>query len=236
MDQPLPAIPPRPHRRAGRFGSFSLLLGLASLGAVAVAVAAGVTGAVLLAPASSRTGATQVNPFVFALGPNYPSDSAENAVALAVVAPSAVSVSGTVYGSNGSLARYSLDVLVVQANRSTASPWHLTLSTAVALVGSGVNAAFAFACTQPMTGVAPPNPPVSTGTDSHGDPWRIVAPTCAGVERSLSLTLVAPGVAIPVGSPIGGGTVLYLSFAVAVEDTGAGIGTPGTLTLVATSP
>jgi hypothetical protein len=236
MDQPFPPRSPTSSRRRGRSGSLALLLGLAAVGCAAVAVAAGVTGAVLLTQVGGGIGPNQTNPFVFALGPNYASDAAENAVALTVVAPADVTVTGTVSGSNGSLARYALDVLVINANRNTASTWHVGLSTTTALTGAGVNAAYAFLCTRTMSRVAPVNPPLSTGIDSHGDPWRIVAPTCAGVERSISLTSVSSGVAIPLGALVTGSTVLYVSFAVALLDSGPGIGSAGTLTLVATSP
>jgi hypothetical protein len=211
-------------------------VGVVVFGIAAVAVAAALPAVVLRHGDGSIVGPNQTNPLVFALGPNYASDAAEKAVSLSVVSPSAVAVAGTVSGSNGSLARYSLDVLVVQANRTTSATWHLTISTATAVTGAGVNAAFVFVCTLPMTAVAPNHPAVSTGTDSHGDPWRIVAPTCAGTEQAISLTTVAAGTPIPIGALTLGSAVLYLSFAVAVLDTGPGVGTPGAVTLMATSP
>jgi hypothetical protein len=236
MDQPFPPPPGRRPRRRRRSTSFALLVGFAAFGAAAVAVAAGLPAVWLIQSDASAAGPNRSNPLVFALGPNYASAAAEKVVSLTVVPPNSVAVTGTVSGSNGSLGRYALDVLLVRANVATSSTWRLTLSTTTALTGPGVNAAFAFVCTLAMTGVAPNNPAVSSGTDSHGDPWRIVAPTCAGTERSISLTTASVGIPVSVGALTAGSTVLYVSFALALLDTGPGVGTPGTLTLVASSP
>lgn len=209
---------------------------LAGAAAVAVLVAGlGVADVLLAYQTQAKVGGAS-SPFRFVNGANYASANAQGLVTNTFPNPRQVSVSAAVTGANGAYGTYLLDVLELQSNVTSTATWHLRVDTTTALVATGVNAAYVFVCTAAPTAVPDTGAPVVSGTDAHGNPWAIFAPTCSGAQYGDPLTAVTTGTSQTFTGVTAGTTLLYLSFALAVTDTGAVTTTAAALTFVATTP
>ncbi len=218
-------------RRGPRGGRIWLVLLALAVGVAGIASAS----VVLLYHAQTRvTGTT--SPLHFVNGANYASANVEGFTANSYSNAQQVSVGVAVSGANGAAATYALDTVEVQAQVASTFAWHLRIDVTTALAASGVNAADVFYCTSAPSGVPDTGAPLASGTDANGNPWAIFTPTCAGGTTSLSLTTLGTGTTVNFASLTAGQTLLYLSFAVAVTNTGATTTTPAGLTLTASSP
>jgi hypothetical protein len=185
--------------------------------------------------AGSRVTSTG-SPFRFANGANYAAANAQGFATNTFPNAQQLSVSASVSGASGAYGTYLLDVIEVTANSTSTATWHLRVDTTAAMVASGVNAAYVFVCTVAPTGVPDTGATVASGTDARGNPWAIFTPTCPGAGYGDPLTATAQGtsqtfVGITAGTPL-----LFLSFAIAVTNTGATTTTPAGLVVVATTP
>ncbi|MCI4350245.1 MAG: hypothetical protein L3K15_01855 [Thermoplasmata archaeon] len=203
-------------------------------------VAVGTVGAawadvVLMFQTGERAGSVG-SPFVFANGGNYASANAEGLTTNTYPNAQSVSVTAAINGAAGAYGTYLLDTLEIVGNITTGATWHLHLDVTTALVGTGINAAFVSYCTSAPTGVPDTGVTLASGTDANGNPWAIFGPTCAGTHFAHSLLAVGPGGAVTIVGLTSGTTVVYVSFLLAVTNTGATTTTAAALTLVASSP
>ena len=207
-----------------------------AVGLLAVAVVgAAVADVVLMFQTGEKAGSVG-SPFVFANGGNYAAAHAQGLTTNTYPNTQSVSVSAKVAGAAGAYGTYLLDTLELVGNVTSASTWHVHLDVTTALVGTGINAAYVSYCTLAPTGVPDTGAPVASGTDANGNPWAIFPPTCAGTQSTLSLLSVGTGATVALASLTSGTTVLYLSFLLAVTNTGATTTTAGAVTVVASSP
>ncbi|MCI4319404.1 MAG: hypothetical protein L3K23_04625 [Thermoplasmata archaeon] len=221
----LRGVPPR----RGRW--LALAVSLLAVGVVGAAVA----DVVLMFQTGEKAGSVG-SLFVFANGGNYAAAHAQGLATNTYPNVQSVSVSAKVSGAAGAYGTYLLDTLELVGNITSATTWHVHLDVTTALVGTGLNAAYVSYCSQLPTGVPDTGVPISSGTDGNGNPWAIFAPTCAGTQSTLSLLAVGTGATVTVTSLTSGTTVLYVSFLLAVTNTGATTTTAGALTVVASSP
>ncbi|MCI4331111.1 MAG: hypothetical protein L3K19_04610 [Thermoplasmata archaeon] len=220
-------------RSAWRHWKIPILAGVTAISLLSVGL--GVADVLLLYQGQSKvTGAS--SPFRFVNGGNYAAANAQGLSTNTYPNTQQVSVSASVTGINGAYGTYLLDVLELQPNVTSAATWHLRVDTTTALVATGVNAAYVFVCTSAPTTVPDTGAPVASGTDVRGNPWAIFAPTCAGSQYGDSLTAVTAGTSQTFVGVTAGTSLLYLSFALAVTNTGAATTTPASLTFVATTP
>ena len=225
-----------PHSRRNRRGRI-LSGSIVAVALAAVVVLLGVTYAdVILHYQVTTKAAGAPSPFKFVNGGNYA--QAHGLGFFTTTYPNAqqVSVATAPSAASGAYGSYLLDVLEIQANATTASGWHLRIDVTTALVATGLNAAYLFYCTTVPTTVPDTGAPLASGTDSHGNPWAIFAPTCAGTQVSISLTATGTGTAIAFASLTAGTMLLSVAFGMAVTNTGATTTTTGVVTVVATSP
>ena len=222
----------RPRRRPT-----ALSWGIVAVALAAVLVTLGATLADVVLQYQATTKASGApSPFKFVNGGNYA--QAHTLGLFTTTYPNAqqVSVATSPSGASGAYGSYLLDVLEVQANATSATGWHLRVDVSTALVATGLNAAYVFYCTTVPTGVPDTGAPLASGTDSHGNPWAIFAPTCAGTEVSLSMTATGTGTAIAFASLTAGTMLLSVGFGLAITNTGAATTTAGVMTVVAVSP
>ncbi len=220
-------------RRALRGRRRLLWATLAILAAGAIGVSAASVFLIYQAN-TSVSGATSILRFVN--GGNYVSAHAEGFATNTYPNAAQVSVGVTMTGADGASSTYALDTLEVQAQAASAFAWHLRIDVSSALVATGVNAAYLFYCTAAPTGVSDTGAPLASGTDVNGNPWAIFAPTCAGGVTSLPLSVVGTGATANFATLAAAQTLLYISFGVAVTNTGATTTTAASLSLVANSP
>ncbi len=189
---------------------------------------------VLVYQATTSAGGT-ASPFMFVDGGNYATASGLGFYVRTYPNAQQVSVATTVNGADGASATYLMDVLELRTTAATTVAWNLEIDVSTALVASGVNAAYISYCATAPTGVADTGLALSSGTDANGNPWAIYPPVCAG-EVNEALTAVGPGAIVPVAAGTASGvSVLYISFLIAVTNTGAATTTPASLSLVATA-
>lgn len=177
-------------------------------------------------------------PFRFVNGANYATASGQGFVLNTYPNAQQVSVAATVSGANGAAGTYALDVLEFQTAVATTVAWTVHLDVSAALVATGVNAAYVSYCSAAPTGVPDTGVALSSGTDGNGNPWALYAPTCPAGSVESSLPLSAPGTGAVVNVPAGtaaGVSVLYISFLIAVTNTGATTSTPAVMTVEATA-
>jgi hypothetical protein len=220
--------PPRPRRRP-RWLAISLALVVAAL------VGAAIADVVLMYQTGEKAGSVP-SPLDFANGGNYAAANAQGLTTNIYPNAQRVSVSATVNGAAGAYGTYMLDTLEVVGNVATAATWHLRLDVTTALVGTGINAAYVSYCTLAPSGVPDTGAPLASGTDANGNPWAIFGPTCAGTHFTHSLLAAGAGGTVNVAGLTAGTTVLYLSFLLAVTNTGATTTTAAAMTLEASSP
>jgi hypothetical protein len=207
-----------------------------AVGLLAVAVVgAAVADVVLMFQTGTKAGSVG-SPFVFANGGNYAAAHAQGLATNTYPNAQSVSVSAKVSGAAGAYGTYLIDTLELVGNVTSAATWHVHLDVTTALTGTGINAAYVSYCSSLPTGVPDTGASLSSGTDANGNPWAIFAPTCAGTESTLSLLTVGTGATVTLASLTSGTTVLYVSFLLAVTNTGATTTTAGALTVVASSP
>jgi hypothetical protein len=208
----------------------------AGLGALALLLVGVGLGDVVLEYQTSDRAASTASPLKFVDGGNYAAAHTQGLVTNTYPNAQQVSVAVTVDGASGAYGTYVLDTLEVQPTVTTTATWHLHLDVTTALVATGVNAAYLFYCTSAPTAVPDTGASLASGTDANGNPWAIFAPTCAGTQVSLALTAVASGTVIALTGLTSGTSVLFLSFAMDVTNTGATTTTNAQVTLEATSP
>lgn len=184
----------------------------------------------------SSTAASVASPFKFVNGANYASANAEGFVTNTYTNAADVGVTVGVTGGDGVYGTYVLDIFELQPTVTSANTWVYNLAVQTAFVGTGVNAFWVFYCSEAPTGVTVTGAPLASGTDANGNPWAIFAPTCAGTQQSLSLTAVGTGAGITIADTTSGTSILFLSFGLAVTNTGATTTTAASLVLEATSP
>ncbi len=177
-------------------------------------------------------------PFRFVNGANYVTANGQGFVLNTYPNAQQVSVAAEVSGANGAAGTYALDVLEFQTAVATTVAWTVHLDVSTALVATGVNAAYLSYCSAAPTGVPDTGAALSTGTDANGNPWTLYAPTCPVGSVESNLPLNAPGTGATVTVPAGtaaGVSVLYISFLIAVTNTGATTSTPAVMTVQATA-
>jgi hypothetical protein len=219
--------------RAWRHWKVPILVGAVSV--VMLTVGLGLADVLLVYNGQSKVAGAS-SPFRFVNGGNYAAANTQGLATNTYPNAQQVSVSASVSGINGAYGTYLLDVLEVQSNVTSSATWHLRIDSTTALAASGVNAAYVFVCTAAPTAVPDTGPPVASGTDVRGNPWAIFAPTCAGTQYGDSLTATTTGTSVTFVGIAARATLLYLSFALAVTNTGATTTTAAGLTLVATTP
>lgn len=181
------------------------------------------------------TGGT-ASPFNFVNGGNYVTANGQGFVTNTYPNAQQTSVGVVMNGADGAAGTYALDVLEVDTVAATTTPWTLVLDVSTALVATGVNAAYISYCTVAPTGIADTLAPLSFGTDANGNPWTIFQPLCTGTQYNLPLTALTLGTAVTIPSGTAATTpVLYISFMVAVTNTGATTSTPAAVSLLATA-
>lgn len=190
---------------------------------------------VLLYQTQTQAGST-TSPFRFVNGGNYATAHGQGFVTNTYPNAQQVSVSAAANGADGASGTYALDVLEIQSSVTTTTAWHLRLDVTTALAATGVNGAYLFYCTLGPTGVPDTGASLAQGTDANGNPWAIFAPTCAGTQVAMSLTAAGSGTAIAFPSLTAGTNLLFLSFGIAVTNTGATTTTAAGVTLVAFAP
>ncbi len=209
---------------------------IAGVAAVAMLSAGLGVAEVLLAYQGQTKVSSASSPFRFVNGANYAAANAQGLTTNTFPNAQQVSVAAGISGISGAYGTYLLDVLELQSNSTSTATWHLRVDTTAALVATGVNAAYVFVCTSAPTGVPDTGAPVASGTDARGNPWAIFSPTCGGSQYGDSLTAVTTGTSQTFAGVTAGVSVLYLSFAIAVTNTGASTTTSASLTFVATTP
>lgn len=211
---------------------------LVLVGAVAgILVGSGVVYAdVILAYTATSSPAGAASPFEFVNGANYATANGQGFETNTYPNAADVSVAVTFDGAEGALSTYELDTLAVETEAATTAAWTLQISVSTALVATGVNAAWVSYCSVAPTGVADTGAPLASGTDANHNPWAIYPPTCTGTQVNEPLTALGTGGTITVASGTAAHTsVLFISFLVAVTNTGATTTTPASLTVLATT-
>jgi hypothetical protein len=226
-----PARPPRSLRRQ----QFWVLGGTALAVGLLLAAGLGLADVVLFYQVQSTVGGTS-SPFKFVNGGNYAAAHTQGLVTATYPNAQQVSVSESISGANGAYGSYVLDVLELQPTVTGAASWHYHVDVTRALVATGVNAAYVFYCTTAPTTVPDTGVPLASGTDANGNPWAIFAPTCAGTQVSLPLTALGTGTTIAISGTTSGTSLIFLSFGLAITNTGATTTTSALLTAVAISP
>lgn len=219
---------PKPKGRRRRY--LAILLGAALLTATAVGYAD-----VILTYHGSTSVSGTTSPFQFVNGGNYATAAADGFATNTYPNSAQASVAISVSGADGAYGTYELDTLEVAAEVTSTATWSLSVAVSTPLVATGVNAAYISYCTSAPTGVTLTGTPLASGTDANGNPWAIYSPTCAGTEASLSLLAAGAGAPLTLTGLTSGVSILYISFAVAVTNTGASTTTAAGITLEATS-
>ncbi|MCI4360286.1 MAG: hypothetical protein L3J91_01140 [Thermoplasmata archaeon] len=206
-------------------------------GAIIVAlIGVGAADVVLQYQAQTRVSGTG-SPFKFVNGANYVAANSQALITTTYPNAQQVALSSAVSGASGAYGTYLLDVVELKANASSAAAWHLRIDVTTALVAPGVNAAYLFYCSLNPSAVPDSGASLAQGTDANGNPWAVFAPTCAGTQGSLSLLSTGAGPAtVNLVGLTSGTTLLYLSYGLAITNTGARTTTASVATLVATSP
>lgn len=209
-------------------------LGLLAIVAVVLGSSYVVADVVLVFQASTSAGGAP-SPFRFVDGGNYATASGQGFYARTYPNAQQLSVAATIHGADGASATYLMDVLELHTVAATTTPWTLEIDVSTALVATGVNAAYVSYCRTAPTGIADTGAVLASGTDANGNPWAIYPPACAG-EVNEAITAVGTGGTLTVPSGTGAGVaVLYLTFMLAVTNTGATTTTPASLSLLATA-
>ncbi|MCI4367461.1 MAG: hypothetical protein L3K08_06895, partial [Thermoplasmata archaeon] len=147
-----------------------------------------------------------------------------------------VGFTAAVKGANGAYGTYLLDMIEVEALANTSTGWHAHLAVVSPIVGTGINAAYVFACATAPTAVPDSGAALASGTDAAGDVWAMYAPTCRGTQSSSSLLIAGTGTTIALPGLVYGSSILFLSFAVAVSSAGASTTAAATVVLSTSSP
>jgi hypothetical protein len=221
-------VPPSTRRRSRWTAIAVTLLAVATVGAA-------VADVVLMFQTGEKAGSVG-SPLIFANGGNYAAAHAQGLTTNTYANAQSVSVTAALNGAAGAYGTYMLDTIEVVGNVATAATWHLHLDVTTALVGTGLNAAYVSYCSVAPTTVPDTGVPLASGTDVNGNPWAIFAPTCAGTQFTHSLLALGSGGTVTVVGLTAGTTVLYLSFLLAVSNTGVSTTTAAAMTLVASSP
>jgi hypothetical protein len=203
---------------------------------VAAVLVVNVLGEVALLYSGGTTIAGARSPLRFTDGGDYASASAEGMVMVTFPTTQQVGFTAAVKGANGAYGTYLLDMVEVEALTNTSTGWHAHLAVVSPIVGTGINAAYVFACTTAPTAVPDSGAALASGTDAAGDVWAIYAPSCLGTQSSSSLLISGTGSTIALPGLVYGSSILFLSFAVAVSSAGASTTAAATVVLSTSSP
>lgn len=199
---------------------------LATLGGSAFA------NSVLLYHSPDRA-ASAGSPFGFVNGANYATVHGSGFLTNSYANSQQLSVTVSTLGADGAYGTYAIDVLDVKALVTSGTTWTLEMAVRSPLTGTGANAAYLFYCTVAPGGVPASGTPIASGVDSLGNPWAILAPTCAGTSGAVSLLTSSAGAIVRLSGITTGTTVLYCSFGIDVTSTGASTTAPASVELLA---